>query len=199
MGMNRSRMSRVVPIALILIVIAVAVAALVSVGRTLLGGGTQSVADTSQAALINTSADRSVRMTVRGPIVANENFRSYQLVVTPNDRTLSTYSGYLNQPIADVRLDNNIKAYEEFVYALNRANMVQGTAFTGDQDDTRGICATGKVYEFEILTGTNVGKRLWTSTCKGSTGSLKASVSQLQSLFLQQVPTNKDLLSKIKL
>lgn len=198
--MNRSKVSRIVPIALVLIVIAISVAALVSIGRTLFGGGgTQSVADTSQASLINTSADRSVRMTVRGPIVANENFRSYQLVVTPNDRTLATYSGYLNQPIGDLRLENNTKAYEEFVFALNRANMAQGEAFTGDKDDTRGVCATGKVYEFEILTGTQVVKRLWTSTCKGSAGSLRASVSQLQNLFLQQVPTNKTLLSPIKL
>ncbi|MEO5950758.1 MAG: hypothetical protein ABIQ04_04900 [Candidatus Saccharimonadales bacterium] len=198
--MNRNRISRIIPIALILIVIAIAVAALVSVGRALFSGGsTQTVNDSSQTSLISTAPDRSVRMTVRGSIVADENFRSYQETISPSDRTLTTYSGYLDQPISSGQLANNIKAYEEFVFALNRANMMQGSILTGDSDDTRGICATGKVYEFEILSGTQVEKRLWTSTCKGSPGSLKASVSQLESLFLQQIPTSKALLSNIKL
>ncbi len=199
--MNRSNMSRIVPIALVLIIIAIAIAALVSVGRAIFGGtdSTQSVTDTSQVDLVNTNPDRGVRMTVRGSIVADENFRSYQIFVTPNERTLTTYTGYITQPIASERLGNNIKAYEEFVFALNRANMMQGPSFTGDKDDTRGICAVGKIYEFEILSGNDVEKRLWTSSCKGSQGSLKGSVSQLQNLFLQQIPTNKTLLSPLKL
>lgn len=197
--MNRNNMSRLVPIALVLIVIAIAIAALVSVGRALFSGDseTSGVTDTSQKALVNTNADRAVSMIVRGPIVANEDFRSYQITVTPSDRTITTYQGYLGQQLGTDRLGNNTKAYEEFVYALDRANMMAGKVpVVNENNDTRGICATGKVYEFEILSSYQVEKSLWTSTCKGSAGSLKASVSQLQSLFLEQIPSAQQKLIK---
>jgi len=199
--MYRGNSSRIFPIIVILIVVAIAIAALVSVGRAIFGGNQPSTAqvDTAQQALLDTSVGHSVRMTVRGPIVADEKFRTYQVSVDQSTRTLATYSGYLEQPLGSLQLGNNVKSYEEFVYALNRANLVQGSVLTGDKDDTRGICATGKVYEFEVVKADSVVKRLWTSTCRGSSGSLKANVSQLQTLFLDQIPDNKTLLSKINL
>lgn len=197
--MYRGDRARIFPVIIVLVIIAIAIAALVSVGRMVFGGGDQpgSQVDTSREALLNISADRSVRMTVRGPIVADETFRSYQIVVTPSSRTMTTYSGYLAQPIESQTYGNNVKAYEEFIYALDKAELEKGTPLAGDQDDTRGICATGKVHEFEIMNGTNVVKRLWTSDCKGSAGSLRASVKQLSSLFLRQIPDQKKILSKI--
>ncbi|HET6746623.1 MAG TPA: hypothetical protein VFH06_00775 [Candidatus Saccharimonadales bacterium] len=199
--MYRGDRARIFPVIIVLVVIAIAIAALVSVGRAIFGGGDQPspTTDTSQQALLNSSDTHSVRMTVRGKIVADENFRSYQVLVTPSARTLTTYSGYLDQPIASSQLGNNIKAYEEFTHALDKANLSKGTPFTGDQDDIRGICATGLVYEFDIMDNGNSVKHLWTSDCKGSPGSLKASVKQLQSLFLGQIPDQKTLLSKIDL
>jgi hypothetical protein len=94
---------------------------------------------------------------------------------------------------------NNQKAYEEFVYSLDKANMMKGDELKDDKNDTRGICATGSVYEFEVMTDNSTVKRLWTSTCKGSSGSFKASVSQVQSLFLKQIPDSTQLLKDINL
>lgn len=200
--MYKSSSSRVVPIVLVLIVVAIAIAVLVSVGRAVFGGnssqGTEKV-DLGVESLLNTSVDRSVRMIVRGPLVADENFRSYQIAVDSSSRRLTTYSGYLDQTIESVQLGNNTKAYEELVYALARANLMKGEELDGDKNDTRGICAAGRMYEFEVLQGTSVIKRLWTSTCKGSAGSLKASVKQLETLFQNQVPDSKKTLSKIDL
>lgn len=200
--MYKSSSSRVVPIVLILIVVAIAIAVLVSVGRAVFGGnssqGTEKV-DLGVESLLNTSVDRSVRMIVRGPLVADENFRSYQIAVDSSSRRLTTYSGYLDQTIESVQLGNNTKAYEELVYALARANLMKGEELDGDKNDTRGICAAGRMYEFEVLQGTSVIKRLWTSTCKGSAGSLKASVKQLETLFQNQIPDSKKTLSKIDL
>lgn len=200
--MYKSSSSRVVPIVLVLIVVAIAIAVLVSVGRAIFGGssnqGTEKV-DLGVESLLNTSVDRSVRMIVRGPLVADENFRSYQIAVDSSSRRLTTYSGYLDQTIESVQLGNNTKAYEEFVYALARANLMTGTELDDEKNDTRGICATGRVYEFEVLQGNSVIKRLWTSTCKGSAGSLKASVKQVDVLFKNQIPDSKKTLSKIDL
>lgn len=201
--MYKGNSSRILPIVLVLIVVAIVVAALVSIGRAILGGGDtgvdQSQVDTGRQALLNTASDYSVQMTVRGPIVANENFRSYRVTVTPNNRNLTTYSGYLTQPVNSKGLDNNTQAYEQFVYALDKANMMNGEPLAGENDDTRGICASGRVYEFEVLNGGNAVKRLWTSTCKGSPGSFRASVSQVGDLFLDQIPDSDDLLDEVDL
>lgn len=200
--MYKSSSSRVFPIILVLIVVAIAIAALVSVGRAIFGGGdgpSQSQVDVGRDALLSTAVERSVRMTVRGPIVADENFRTYQIAVDSSSRRLTTYSGYLSQTIDTEQYGNNTQAYEQFVYALDKANMMRGEAFTGAEDDTRGICATGRVYEFEVLQGDSTVKRLWTSTCKGSKGSLRASLDQVRELFHEQIPDSENMLEEIDL
>jgi len=199
-NMYRGNSNRIVPVILVLIVIAIVIAALVSVGRMLLGGNAQPAASNpGRDALLSTSVDHSVRMTVRGPIVANENFHSYQVVITPFSRAMTTYQGYLDQQIDTKSYDNNTQAYEQLVYALDKANMMTGDELTGDKNDTRGVCATGLVYEFEVLIGDSTVKKLWTSSCKGSPGSFKASVSQVSNLLLTQIPDQKALLSKLNL
>jgi len=202
--MARYTNSRIVPVALVLIIVAVAIAALVSITRAIFFSGnvqtTSSQADVSQAELLNTSANRAVRMSVRGAIVANEEFHSYVIAITPSSRTLTTYTGYLDKKVdQQVVLNNNIPAYEQFVYALNYANLVKGTELSGDKNDTRGICATGRVYQFEVLKADTSVKTLWTSTCKGSPGSLDGSITQLTSLFTSQIPNARSLISKIDL
>ena len=197
------RGSRIIPIALILIIIAIAIAALVSLGRAVFfsNGSSQTVAevDVSREALLSTAVDRSVKMTVRGEIVADEEFRSYQIIITPSSRTLTTYTGYLDKKIDEIALGNNIPAYEEFVYALDKADFVTGVELTGEADDRRGLCATGQVYEFEVLKANESVKTLWTSTCKGIKGSLKATVTQLTALFTNQIPKGQALINKTNL
>jgi len=198
--MYKSR-SRIVPIIIVLIVVAILIVALVSVGRAIFGGGGTDTTkpDVGRDALLDTSVGHSVRMTVRGPIVANEDFRSYQVTIDPSSRALVTYKGYLDQVIDSKSYGNNHKAYEQLVYALDKANMMKGDELEGDKDDTRGICADGNVYEFEVLNASSVVKRLWTSTCKGSKGSFQASVSQVKDLFLKQIPDSEKMLDKINL
>lgn len=197
--MHRGNGARIFPVILVLIIIAIAIAALVSAGRAIFGGGDQAptTTDTSQASLLNTTAGYSVRMTVRGPLVADENFRSYQISVSSDARNMTTYQGYLESSLETSQLSNNMAAYDEFVHALDKANLVKGQQ--AEDDDTRGICATGKVYEFEVLEGSSAVKRLWTSTCKGSPGTLRASVEQLESLFQKQIPDDRKMRNKIDL
>ncbi len=200
--MARYRPNRLFPIILIVVISVIAIATLISITRVIFfsGGATTAPAvDVSRQALLSTDANRMVRLTVRGPIVADENFRSYQLSVTPNSRTLVTYKGYLDTPIDTVNLNNTIPAYEQFVFALDRANLTKGTQLSGDKNDIRGICATGEVYSFEILQGDQIVKELWTSTCSGSTGSLQANRSQLVGLFGAQIPNAQTLISKTNL
>ena len=192
--------TKIIPIALILVIIAIAIAALVSLARIVFfsGGSTDTVSqiDISKEALLGSDADHKIILTVRGPIVADEDFRSYQIKINPANREIAIYKGYSDQVIEKVSLANNQKAYEQFVFALYKANLVKGTELTGDKNDLRGVCATGRVYNFQVIVADKVEKQLWTSTCSGSKGSLNASVDQLVSLFIAQIPGSQAIINR---
>ncbi len=199
----KNKLIRIAPILLIIVIAVLAIAALVSLGQMFFNGGDNQnkaqVSETEAASdnLLKNDVSRSVKMIVRGPIVADENFRSYTVEVTPSARTLTTYKGYLGDVIDQVKLDNNAKSYDEFIHALDKANMMKGTALTGEEDNMLGVCATGHLYDFAILKDNNVEKHLWTSTCSGSKGSLEANVRQLQNLFIVQIPNNNQIVNDL--
>lgn len=200
--MANYRTSRIIPVVLVVVIIIIAIASLVSLARVVFFSGSSTnttQVDVSRDALLNTSVNHSVSMTVRGPIVADETFHSYKIDISSNNRTLSTYTGYLNTVVDQTSLGNNVASYGEFVNALDKANLTKGKQLTGDKNDTSGVCATGNVYQFTIYDGTTDVKDLWTSTCSGSKGSLDASVTQLTSLFVKQIPGADKMISKINL
>lgn len=198
---NYYKNTRIIPIVLLFLTIAIAVAALVSIARVLFFSGNTGTTTTqtniSKETLLSTNADRSVTMSVRGKLVADEDYRSYQIKITPNERKLTTYKGYLDEPISNITLGNNLPAYEQFVYALYRASLITGTELTGDKNDTRGICATGYLYEFQVLKADKSVKSLWTTSCDGAPGSLKATLSRLTNLYTVQIPKASSLTSKL--
>lgn len=193
----KDKLLRIAPILLIIVIAILAIAALVSLGQAMFGGGqstqTSDLVDLSVESLLKTDTSRSVRMTVRGPIVADENFRSYIVEISPNERKLVTYKGYLEGVIDEVKLENNTKSYDEFVHALDKANIMSGKQLENEANDVRGICAGGHTYDFAILKDGEVEKNLWTSTCDGSPGSLQANVRQLQNLFILQIPNSSEV------
>lgn len=200
--MANYRTSRILPTILTIIVIIVAIAGLVALARLLFTGSSNSSTpkvNETQQSLLNTGADRSVSMTVRGPIVAEEDFRSYRITVSPASRQIQTFKGYLDTVIDQQTLSNNTAAYEQFVFALDKANFAKGVPFEGERNDVRGICAVGRVYEFAVLNAGESKHMLWTSTCSGSAGSLRANSSQLSQLFLNQIPDGSSITRDLKL
>lgn len=198
--MANYRTSRLVPTVLTIVIIIVVIAGFIALGRLIFGGSSNTeVIDTSQQALLDSSDGHAVSMTVRGPIVADEDFHSYRITISPSAREFQAFTGYLDVIRNQETLANNTAAYEEFVHALDKANLVAGNPFEGDKNDVRGICATGKVYEFRIIAANDVEEMLWTSTCSGSPGSLKASANQLSALFLNQIPNSSKITSDLKL
>lgn len=200
--MQRNNGARFFPLIIIIIVIALAIAAIVSIGRAIFNTGdgneTEQTAQIGgdREALLNTSTGRSVQMTIRGPIVADENFTSYRIAASNAERSMNVYKGYIETQTGGKSLANNTQAYEQFVYALDKANMMQTRTASADDEttDLRGICAGGYVYEYAVLSGGNEVKKLWTSTCEGSPGTLDASKEQLTELFLAQIPGSNELI-----
>ncbi len=197
--MAKYKTTRVFPIILLLIVTAVVIAALFSLARLIFlpdttkkEGASTSQVDTTSA-LLKTDAGRSVKMTARGPIVSNENFRTYEVIVSPNSRNISVYSGYLDNKIDGTSYVNNVAAYTEFVYALDKSNLIKGTQ---GNTDIRGVCAPGYVYVFDIIKdGKSIDNR-WTSTCGASKGTLTAYLPQVKALFDAQIPDLKSIIDK---
>ncbi|UTX51319.1 hypothetical protein KI440_03955 [Candidatus Saccharibacteria bacterium TM7i] len=199
--MSRYSKNRILPTILAIVVIIVAIAGLVGLARLLFVGSAPKTPEVNVAreALLSTDAGSSVTMNVRGPIVADENFRSFQIVVSPSSREVKTFTGYLDAVIDEESLSNNVSAYTEFVHALDKANLTSGKQLEGDANDMRGICATGRITQFIIKRGGEPVQTLWTSTCSGSRGSLRASTEQLSQLFTRQIPNAPNYISKVSL
>lgn len=189
------------PLIITIVIIALVIAAIVSIGRAIFNGDGNDTEQTTQVsdsreALLNTTSGRSVTMTVRGPIVAEEAFTSYRISASNSERSMKVYKGYLEEETSGKTLGNNTQAYEEFVYALDKANMTKerNAAADDELDDLRGICARGYVYEYAVLSGDSEVEKRWTSTCEGSKGTLDASKDQLSELFLAQIPGSSELI-----
>lgn len=200
--MAKYRNSRLLPTILVVVIIIIAIIALISGARAIFFSGSsskQTTGDTTVESLLNTSVSSSVGMSVRGPIVADEDFHSYRIVVSPNNRQITTYTGYLGTIVAQQTLGNNTAAYEEFVNALNLAKMTAGNQPADGNSDVRGICAVGRLTEFSILSNDLPIETLWTSTCSGSQGTLRANLAQLSNLFTAQIPESKTLIRSVSL
>lgn len=204
MKYSRNSLSRFIPILLVIVITIVAVAAVIAIGRALIGGGSgqsdnTAVIDQGRTALLTVDTSRSVRLTVRGPIVADESFRSYRITISPETRQMTTYEGYLDDVLETKSFENNNRAYEELVYALDKRRMMDGRALTDDQNDLRGICASKLVYQFETLVNGEPVRSLWTSDCEGSKGSALANVSDVINMFLDQIPDGRKMATDVGL
>ena len=119
------------------------------------------------------NTDALVRMTVDGPIVADQQHNAYRISVGRSETR--TY-------------ENNQQGFTNFLRALDVVGFNKGNdKATKEADDERGMCATGKRFVFEIINGTSQVQRYWSSTC-GTLGTFKGNSAQVKSLFDRQVP-----------
>lgn len=204
--MYRGSGPKIFPLIIVVLVIALVIAALVSLGRMIfMGNGPsnkeaedskQSSEGSVQSSTLDTASNRAVRLTVRGPIIADEKYRTYQITVSPTERRWTVYSGYLGQVIEEKVYTNPAKAYEEFVYALDKANISKVNK--SKDEEFRGVCATrGIAFMYETLKDNKTDQSIWTSTCGGSKGTMGASIEQIHALFANQIPDFKRQFSDI--
>ena len=125
--MYRGSRPRILPLIIVIIVVALVIASIVTIGRMIFGGNaskdTQKTPETTVVdSVLNQDGARSVRWTVRGPIVADEKYRSYQITVSPTKRSFVSYSGYLEQVLDSKTYENNAKAYVCAPQMVSRTN-----------------------------------------------------------------------------
>lgn len=194
--------SKLLPIVLVVIVAVVAIFALVSIGRAILNRDDQASVvedDPAERSLLVSEIDRSVRMTVRGPIIADENFNTYEISVSPTERIISTYEGYQDRTINTERFPNSTEAYEEFVYALAQLEFSAETPKSEVLDDVRGVCALGRLYTFETLQAQSAISSAWISSCRGNDATFQGNAILARDLFHKQIPESNDYLRDLNL
>lgn len=188
--MKKTFFARFIIIALAVLIVGIIIAAIFSLGSALFGGGSSKTNNQDDVLLLSNTSDARVEVLVRGPIVADEDFKSQTITISQNKRTLYIYKGYKNEVKEKVELSNSVKAYGEFINALGKAGFMTGKP-QERPISLEGICATGKVYEFSLYKGDTEEQTVWTSTCNGSIGNLNANLSQVYSLFLRQIPDSE--------
>lgn len=128
---------------------------------------------------------------VEGPVVANEDQRSYTITVSQNVVTMKTFANYGKTLIAEKSYKNTPAAFETFLSALANAN-VTGLARNASTEFTfedQGVCATGRKFFVEL--DTNIFR--WTTSCGKGTGNAGFAMSPISNLFQRQVPDFSDL------
>ena len=139
----------------------------------------------------------TARFTVSGPIVATEEHRSYTVEVNDRIVTITLYSDYGQKQIARRSYPNNDAAFQEFMEALDKAEVLQRRSGTDSEDDFdyEGACPTGRRYIIQL----NDDVTRWSSSCSNALGTAGGSVRTIRRLFNEQVPDISDVLKGTRL
>ena len=150
------------------------------------GGGKPKVQTTQRSLISYANSDAVVRMTIDGPINANQDHRQIQVTVNRDQVTFEQMNGYDGQVAAQQQYASTQNAYTNFLAALTRANFTKGDS-SKDMADERGLCPLGDRFVFELIdNGTDV-QRFWATSC-GGTKTYQGNLNLTVQLFRLQVP-----------
>ncbi len=145
-----------------------------------------------QTALIDyAKTETVVRMTIDGPVNAEQVHRAAIVTVGRSSSTIELSQGYQDTVLQTKSYDSNEDAYATFLRALDLQGYTKGDP-NPDRQDGRGFCPNGSVYTFEIVTGSAVVQHFWTTSCRG--GTFKGNTAIVRNLFRQQIPDYANIL-----
>ncbi|MDR0955928.1 MAG: hypothetical protein LBM73_02255 [Candidatus Nomurabacteria bacterium] len=188
---------------IVVIVLALVITGVVWAGKKLSGSSSQKTAAAAQSAgvkaLTNVDKNSGLQMLVRGRITAAENQRSYSILITPSSRTLTIFRGYDGDTLKSETLTNTTAAYTQLSFALNRVGMMNERQMPDAKKDLRGICAGGKLYQFQTLNSDKTVESLFITSCDAKYGTFAGNLTGVRNLFLRQIPDAEDLLDGLNL
>ena len=197
--MRRGQPTRLGSVLLIIAIVAIVLSAVLWATRTLFSNDStdEPVELNAGQQLLNEPTDQTaVRMSVRGPIVASEQHYSIVITISQSSRSITTYRGYEGEVIETKTLPNTAAAFSDLLSALNRASyMEENTSVT---QDPAGICAVGQLIQFEMLSGTESVKKLWTTSCRNLEGTFNGLESNVERLLIGQIPEAQSIIDRAK-
>lgn len=142
------------------------------------------------------NTDAVVRLTVEGPVVADQNHNAYEITIGRNTAKLETYKGYDREVIETKTYENNQEAYETFLLSLERAGYHK-TIEEENDTDPRGICPTGNRYTYELIDGPATLIESWSAAC--NKGTFRGESTAVRNLFIRQIPEFSRVTGKLNL
>ena len=160
-------------------------------------GSKSKLGPTHKALISYASTDADVRLTIDGPVNADQDHQQARVTVNRDNVTFERISGY-NGNVVDTQIFNNSEnAYAVFLAALSHAGFTLGSNDPSLSDE-RGFCARGDRYVFELRQDDKDIERYWASSCGNPKTYLGSVVLSLQ-LFKAQVPGYTNLTQNLQL
>ncbi|HEY4963433.1 MAG TPA: hypothetical protein VIH90_01925 [Candidatus Saccharimonadales bacterium] len=152
------------------------------------GGGKKPHTPTPVAPLVSMANSNSeVSMTINGPITAEQNHRSIQIIITKNHATYNSILGYNNNVVFTQGFSNTVNSYTAFLSALYQAGYTKGNTNEKLANDV-GYCSIGNRYIFETIQSGQTISRFWVSNCFATPRTYLGNLSLTTSLFEAQIP-----------
>jgi hypothetical protein len=162
------------------------------------GGGKAKVNTTSKALDSYATTNAEVSLTVDGPIVADQNHQAIKITVSNSAATYEQIQGYQGAVQKQQSYPNNVDAYTNFLFALERAGFTEGDTSSTLKDE-RGYCPLGDRYIFQLNQGGQQLERFWTTNCSGTPKTFKGNAGLTTTLFKDQIPDYDSLSNNINL
>ena len=143
------------------------------------------------------STDATVRMTIDGPVNANQVHHEAQITIGKDDVVYQQIQSYDDTVVKTQSTANSQTAYDVFLHAINYAGFTKGNSDNKLADD-RGYCPLGKRYIFELMQGGKDIERYWTTNC-GGTRTYDGNADLTIQLFEAQVAHYEDVSSDFEL
>jgi hypothetical protein len=138
-----------------------------------------------------------VRLTIDGPINANEDHQQVQITVNQNVVTYDQFQGYDGDVVNQQQFVNSENAYTAFLYAIGLNGFTEGNTSSALSNE-QGHCALGDRYTFELIQGGSDLERFWATSCPNVVGSFEGKLPLMLTLFEAQVPNYQTLVADVK-
>jgi hypothetical protein len=149
-------------------------------------GGNNNKPNTGKALDSYSNSDAVARLTIDGPIVANQNYAAIRVTVGRDDVTFEQIQGYQGSVVNQQTYANNSDAYGNFLVALERAGFTSGNNSPSLKDE-RGYCPLGDRYTLEFIQEDKELEHYWATSC-GKPKTYLGALGLTLTLFKAQVP-----------
>ena len=177
------------PVLLFLIAIALVALVVILIVRSISltrteDGGEATTAQTNLVDYAGTST--VVRLTIQGPIVADQDFRWTEITIGSGKNEITTLQGYNGRVDTAQSFESNSTAYANFLRALDLEGFTLGNS-EEKFADYRGFCPAGQRYIYEIINGNETRQQYWSASC-GRMGNFEGNATSVLNLFRAQIP-----------
>lgn len=123
--------------------------------------------------------------TENGILNGEDIHRAIRISISNDTRVVDILGGYEPNILQSETLPNTPAAYGAFLQALEASGFAQSRST--NEPYKYGVCPTGYLYNYEILTPNGAVSNLWGDECSASDGTFAGNAQEVQVLFQNQI------------